>query len=96
MVGEWCTKAAGAVQTRHTVSPGAVGLRENLRMGATPSPRAAVTTTNAQTQRHRSLGDDAENRLATLFTAGALVIRRCDSPQAQSKGFSGLLESKFF
>ena len=81
MVGEWCTKAAGAVQTRHAIGPGAVGLRENLRMGATASTRTPVTTTHAQTQRHRSLGDDAEDRLATLFTAGALEIRRCDSPQ---------------
>ncbi len=81
MVGEWCTKAAGAVQTRHTIGPGAVGLRENLWMGATASARAPVTTTHAQTQRHGSLGDDAEDRLATLFTASALETRRCDSPQ---------------
>ena len=81
MVGERRTEAAGAVQTRHAIGPGAVGLRENLWMGATPSPRAPVTTANAQAQRHRSLGDDVEDRLATLFTAGALEIRRCDSPQ---------------
>ena len=81
MVGEWCTKAAGAVQTRHAIGPGAVGLRENLRMGATASTRTPVTTTHAQTQRHGSLGDDVEDRLATLFTASALGTRRCDSPQ---------------
>jgi len=81
VVGERCTKAAGAVQARHAIGPGAVGLRENVRMGATASARAPVTTTNAQTQRHRSLGDDAEDRLATLFTARALETRRCDSPQ---------------
>ena len=75
-------------------------------MGATASTRAAVTTTLAQTQRYRGLGDDAEDNLATLFTAGAVEIWRCgslqkpllssDSPQVQALRFSGVLESESF
>ena len=35
----------------------------------------------AQLKRHRNLGDDAQDRLATLLTAGALEIQKCESPQ---------------
>ena len=81
MVGQRCTTLAGAVQTRHATSSGAVGLSENIRVETTTSPRASVTASNAQGQRCRSLGNDAQVRLAALLTAGALKIRNDDSPQ---------------
>ena len=58
-----------------------MGLPENVRMGTTPSPRASVTSTNAQAHRHRSVGNDAQERLATLLTTGALKAGSYDSPQ---------------
>ena len=81
MVGEWGTTAAGAVQARHTINSGTVGFPENLRMGSTPSPRASVTTANAEAHCDRSVGNDAQDRLATLLTTGALGAGRYDSPQ---------------
>ena len=81
MVGEWGTTAAGAVQARHTINSGTVGFPENLRMGSTPSPRASVTTANAEARGDRSVGNDAQERLATLLTTSALGTGRYDSPQ---------------
>ena len=82
MAGQCRTTAAGAVQARHAFSSGAVGISENLWLETAPPPGASVATTNAATKRRRSLGDDAQNRLATLLTACALAgDGRCDSPQ---------------
>ena len=60
-----------------------MGVSENLRMETTPPPGTSVPMTDAQTKRSRNLGDDAQNRLATVFTACALAENgRYDSPQA--------------
>ena len=59
-----------------------MGVSENLQLETTPPPGASVATTDAQTKRSRNLGDDAQNRLATVFTACALAgDGRYDSPQ---------------
>ena len=83
VVGQWRSTTAGAVQTRHTFVAGAVGLSEDLPLGTTPPPGASDTQANAQAKRPRSLGNNAQDRLATVFTAGALgaLKARCDFPQ---------------
>ena len=83
VVGQWRSTTAGAVQTRHTLGARAVGVSEDLPLGTTPSPGASDTQANAQAKRPRSLGNNAQNRLATVLTAGALGAfkARCDFPQ---------------
>ena len=72
MACQWCTTTTGAVQTRYALISRAVGISEDLQLETTSPSGASITTTDAQTQRHRSLGDHAQGRVATVFTTSAL------------------------
>ena len=73
LAGERRAAEGGAVQARciHRACPVGDGAHLQLdpaQPAGTPDPAA-----DAAAQRHRSLGHDAQNRLATLSTAGALM-----------------------
>ena len=75
LVGEPRAAEGGAVQTRcgHRSCP--VGCGSHLPLDSATTTGAADPAKDASAQRHRSLEHHAENRLAAMFTAPALIHR---------------------
>ena len=77
LAGERRAAEGGAVQARciHRSCP--VGGGAHLQLDPTQPAGSPDPATDAAAQRHRSLERDAQNGLATLSTAGALIHRMC-------------------
>ena len=77
LAGERRAAEGSAVQARciHRSCP--VGGSAHLPLDATTTTGAADPATDAAAQRHRSLENNAEHRLATLPTSRALIHRIC-------------------
>ena len=73
LAGERRAAEGGAVQARCIHRPCSVGGGTQLQLDSTQSTGAPDPATDAAAQRHRSLEHDAQNRLAKLSTAGALM-----------------------
>ena len=73
MAGESRATEGGAIQTRYFHHPCPMGSDSNLQLDPAQPTGTPDPTADALAQRHRSLEHDAQNRLATLSTAGALM-----------------------
>ena len=51
-----------------------LGCGQHLSLDAATSPGAANPQANASAQRHRGVGQDAQNRLAAVLTTSALTL----------------------
>ena len=77
MAGECRAAEGGAVQTRYSDCSCPVGGSAHLPLDPTTTTGAADPAADAAAQRHRSLENNAEHRLATLLTSRALIHRIC-------------------
>ena len=64
-----CSAQGCSIQTRYANDSRGVGDPEDISLAAARLSNPADPAKDAAPQRHRSLGDDAENMLGTLFTA---------------------------
>ena len=77
LAGECRAAEGGAVQTRYSDCSCPVGGSAHLPLDPTTTTGAADPAADAAAQRHRSLENNAEHRLATLPTSRALIHRMC-------------------
>ena len=73
MAGEPSAAVGLSVQTRHANSPWSVGISEDLQLDTATAASAPNTAADVASQRFRGMANDAQDRMATVPAADALI-----------------------
>ena len=73
MASEQSAATGLSVQARHANSPWAVGVSKDIQLDTSTATSAPNPTADVASQRCRGMADDAQDRVATVPTADALI-----------------------